>query len=88
MQPCKAMFSPNDTENDDIKASNVIHLNVILHVIRMSFARHSYVLVCHSYVIQMSLVWTRMSPVCTHMSPVRYSYVTRMSLVCGFTMNF
>ena len=72
------MFSPNDIENDDIKASNVIHLNVILHVIRMSFARHSYVLVCHLYVIRMSLVCTRMSPVYTHMSPVCYSYV----LVC------
>ena len=50
---------------------------------RMSSASHSYVFVCHpyvtcmySYVIPMPLVFTRM-----------YSYVVRMSIVCGFTMN-
>ena len=64
--------------------------------IRMSFAGHSYVIVCHpyvtrmySYVICMPLVCTRMLSVChsyvlvCHSYVTRmYSYVIRMSLIC------
>ena len=44
--------------------------------ITLSSVSHSYVPVCHSYVLVCYPYVTRM-----------YSYVIRMSLVCGFTMN-
>ena len=66
---------------------------------RMSSVCHSYVLVCHPYVtsiwyiIRMSLVYD-ISSAChsyvlmCHLYVIRlYSYVIRMSLVCGFTRN-
>ena len=58
---------------------------------------HLYVFVCHqcdSYIIRMSHLCTRMSSACHSYVPVcnlyvtrMYSYIIRMSLVCGFTIN-
>ena len=80
----------------DVKASNAIWFNIILHVIHMSFICtrttlicYLYILVCHpyvtcmcSYVIRMSLVCTRMSSVCHWYVLVCHQYVTRTSRVC------
>ena len=66
----------------------------------MSFVCQSYVLVCH--VIYMSLLYVCKSSVCARMPFVchlyllvcrlyatrMYSYVIRMSLVCGFALNY
>ena len=68
----------------------------------MSFVCQSYVLSCHWYFICMSLLYACKSSVCTRTPFVchsyllvcrlyatrMYSYVIRMSLVCGFTMNY
>ena len=60
----------------------------------MSFICHSHVIACHpyltrmySYVTRMYTHVTRVYLYVTHMSLVYHSYVTRMSLVCGFTIN-
>ena len=54
-----------------------------LHVIHMSLVCTRKSSVCYSYV----LVCTRMSSVCHSYATRMYSYVIRMSLACGFTMN-
>ena len=61
---------------------------------------HPYVTHMYSYLIRMSLVYTRMSSVChwyvlvchPYVTRIKdlarmYSYVIRVLLVCGFTMN-
>ena len=66
LQPRKSnVLTTSNIKNCNLKALNAIYsLIMFLHVIRMSF-------VCHSYVIRMSLVYvTRMSLVCTRMSSV------------------
>ena len=55
------------------------------YVTRMSFVRHSYVLLCHLYVTRMYPYVILLLLVCTRMSPIchsQYLYVIRMSLVC------
>ena len=63
----------------------VIHMSLACN--RMSSVFDTYVLVCHSYVHTCHSYVTRVYLYVTHMSLVYHSYVTRMSLVCGFTIN-
>ena len=86
------------TKNGKLQSKNFkryAQFNVILHVIRMSFVCHLYVLLCHSYVIHTLLTFACMSSiyrqyvirtsfVCARMSLVCHSYVPvcHISLVC------
>ena len=62
-----------------------MQFNIILDIIRMSFACHSYVLLCHSYTIECHPYVTRMPSVCHSYVLVCHSYLLvcyRMPLIC------